>query len=172
MPARARHRNRPSIVRSELLLRLAVELGRIGIFVTDLERRRTRFSAELCDILGLPVGTEMSYEEALALIDARDRDAVYACAEAAVESSDTGKWSIVCRVLGADGATRWVALHGRRIYRSTAKGPRPIRSIGTVIDITQVKDTEVALRESELRLRLALDAAGMGTFEADISGSE
>jgi PAS domain S-box-containing protein len=45
-------------------------------------------------------------------------------------------------------------------------------SIGTVIDITQSKETEAALRESELRLRLALDAAKMGTFEADITANE
>ena len=87
----ARHRSRPSIERSELLLRLAVELGRIGIFVTDLERKRTRLSPELCDILGLPIGTEMSYAQATALIDERDRDAVIASAEAAIRSSDAGK---------------------------------------------------------------------------------
>src|SRR5262249_33113650 len=34
------------------------------------------------------------------------------------------------------------------------------------------KETEAALRESELRLRLALEAAQMGTFEADISGEK
>jgi PAS domain S-box-containing protein len=149
-----------------------VELGGIGIFVTDLGRKRTRFSPELCNILGLPVGTELSYEEASALIDERDREAVDASAEAAIESSEKGKWSGVCRVLRADGATRWVALHGRRIYSDTAHGPRALRSIGTVIDITHLKETEAALRESELRLRLALDAARMGTFEADILGSE
>jgi PAS domain S-box-containing protein len=154
-----------------LLLRLAVELGRIGIFVTDLERKRTRFSPELCDILGLPIGTEMSYAAATALIDERDRDAVKASAEAAIRSSDAGKWSSVCRVIRADGATRWVAIHARRIYRSTTRGKRPVRSFGTVIDITHLRETEAAHHESELRLRLALDAARMGTFEADISGS-
>src|SRR4051794_30861244 len=35
-----------------------------------------------------------------------------------------------------------------------------------------LKETEAALRESELRLRLALEAAQMGTFEADIGGSQ
>jgi PAS domain S-box-containing protein len=35
-----------------------------------------------------------------------------------------------------------------------------------------MKQAEEALRESERRLRLALDAAGMGTFEADLAGKE
>ena len=47
-----------------------------------------------------------------------------------------------------------------------------MRSFGTVIDITHLKETEDALRQSELRLRLALQAAQMGTFEADVAGTE
>jgi PAS domain S-box-containing protein len=161
--------------RPSLLLPLAVEVGGIGIFETDLEEGRTRFSPELCAILGLPVGTEMSYVEASQLIDERDRATIQSNIEATRTTSDTrkwGRWSGVCRVVRADGKIRWVSVHGRRIYRGRGSGLRPVRSIGTVIDITHLKETEAALRESELRLRLALDAAGMGTFEADITGSQ
>jgi len=154
------------------LLRLAVQVGGIGIYETDLERNRTRFSPELCVILGLPVGSEMTYEEASRLFDARDRADVTAKVEAAASSCDKGKWSGVHRVLRADGTIRWVSIQGRRIYRDTADGSQPVRSIGTVIDITHLKETEAALRDSELRLRLALEAAQMGTFEADITGSQ
>jgi hypothetical protein len=49
---------------SDELLRLAIQVGGIGIFESDLRRKRTRFSPELCAILGMPVGTEMPYEEA------------------------------------------------------------------------------------------------------------
>ena len=49
---------------------------------------------------------------------------------------------------------------------------RATHSIATVVDITHLKEAEAALRESELRLRLALDAAKMGTFEADIAANE
>ena len=44
---------------SSELLRLAIQVGGIGIFDADLERKRIRFSPELCAILGLPAGTEM-----------------------------------------------------------------------------------------------------------------
>ena len=59
-------------------------------------------------------------------------------------------------------------IHGRRHYR----GRQAVRSIGTVIDITHLKDNEAALRQSDLRLRVALEAAQMGTFEADIAANE
>ena len=157
---------------TDVLLPLAVEVGNIGIFETDLERMVTRFSPELCGILGLPAGTEMTYEEATLLVDERDRAAVRAAVAEAVGASDKGKWSIVHRVRHVDGTARWISVHGRRLYRDTAEGLCPVYSIGTVIDITQLKEIEAALRESELRLRLALDAAKMGTFEADITANE
>src|SRR5262245_4821204 len=154
------------------LLRLAVQVGGIGIYETDLERNRTRFSPELCAMLGLPAGTEMTHEEASGVFDARDRAQVAAKVEAAAGTADRGKWSGVHRVQRSDGTIRWVSIQGRRIYRDSANGPEPVRSIGTVIDITHLKETEAALRDSELRLRLALEAAEMGTFEADIAASQ
>ena len=157
---------------SDELLRLAVQVGGIGVYETDFEQSQTRFSPELCAILGVPAGTEMTYAEASRLFDERDRAAVNASLEAAVNSADEGKWSGVHRVVRPDGAIRWVSIQGRRHYGNAADGRRAVRSIGTVVDITHLKETEAALRQSELRLRLALEAAQMGTFEADVGGSQ
>ena len=150
----------------------AVQVDGIGIYETDFAHNRTRFSPALCAILGLPVGTEMTYSEASRLFYAPDRAAVKASVEAAGRSPDEGKWSGVQRIVRADGTVRWVSIQGRRLYRDTPDGRQPVRSIGTVIDITQLKETERALGESERRLRLALDAAQMGTFEADLAGTD
>src|SRR5215813_5451627 len=155
---------------SDELLRLAVQVGGIGIYDSDIEHNRTRFSPELCAILGLPPGSEMTFTEASRLFDARDRAVVNARVEAARRSPDEGKWDGLHRIVRADGAVRWVAIHGRRFYRDTSGGRQAVRSIGTVIDVTHLKETEAALRESELRLRLALEAAQMGTFEAHTNG--
>ena len=137
-----------------------------------LERKRTRFSPELCSLLGLPIGTVMSYAESSRIIHEDDRARVQAEVDKAVHASDLGHWTAECRVRRADGTLRWVTITGRRIYRHTASGLKPIRSIGTVVDITHLKETEGALRESEQRLRLALEAARMGTFEVDIAATE
>jgi PAS domain S-box-containing protein len=157
---------------SDELLRLAVQVGGIGIYETDLEQSRTRFSPELCAILGVPAGTEMTYAEASRVFDERDRASVNASVEAAVNSADEGKWSGVHRIVRPDGSIRWVSIQGRRHYRNAADGRHAVRSVGTVVDITHLKETEAALRQSELRLRLALEAAQMGTFESDIGGSQ
>jgi PAS domain S-box-containing protein len=153
---------------SDELLRLAVQVGGIGIYETDFEQSRTRFSPELCAILGVPAETDMPYAEASRVFDERDRAAVSASVEAAGSSADRGKWSGVHRIVRPDGAIRWVAIQGRRYYRNTADGLRAVRSVGTVVDITHLKETQAALRESEARLRIATNAAALGVFDRDV----
>jgi PAS domain S-box-containing protein len=150
------------------LVHLAIQAGGIGIYDTDFEQNRTRFSPELCAILGLAEGAQMTYAEASKLFHEDDRPSVTARVEAAGKSTNRGNWSGIHRVVRSDGTIRWVSIHGRRIYRQTPAGPKAIRSIGTVIDITRLKETEAARQEGEIRLRLALDAAQMGTFETDL----
>jgi PAS domain S-box-containing protein len=114
----------------------------------------------------------MSHVDASGIFDERDRTAINAKTEAADNATDQGRWNGVHRIVRADGSVRWVSIHGRRYYRDTPHGKTAVRSVGTVIDITHLKEAEAALRESELRLRLALGAAQMGTFEVDIAGTE
>ena len=150
---------------SDELLHLAIEVVGFGIFDNDLKRKRTRFSPELCAILGLPVGTEMPNEEACGLVDERDRAAFEAAANADTSSPNKCKWSVVCRVLRADNAVRWILVRGRLIYRRTANGVQPVRSMGVVLDVTHLKEAEEALRQSEARLRIAASGAALGIFE-------
>jgi PAS domain-containing protein len=173
MSMTANPRARP-IPTSDVLFELqALEsvLGGVGVFETDFDRNRTRFSPGLCAILGLPRGTEMTFSQATLLFDEGDRAAVKASVEAAPFSPERGKWAGVYRVLRADGAVRWVSIEGRRTYRETRYGPQPLRSVGLVIDVTDTRhDRELC--ESERRLRLALSAGRMGTFEVDIDATQ
>jgi PAS domain S-box-containing protein len=163
----------------EELLWLVIQAAGVGIFETDLKRQRTRFSQELCELLGLPSGTEMATEEAWQVVHDRDRSRMLATANAAIDAADQGRWSGVYRVRRTDDTIRWVSIHGRRVYRVVAGALEPIRAVGAVIDITRLKEKEKALRKSERRLResgrrlrFALDAAQIGTFEADMTASE
>ena len=60
--ANARDRTIWAAEESGELLRLAVQVGGIGIYETDFEQDRTRFSPELCTILGVPTwnGNELT----------------------------------------------------------------------------------------------------------------
>src|SRR5258708_10405699 len=111
-PANPRPPPQGEVDGSDELLGLAVRVGVIGIYDTDLVRKRTRFSPELCMMLGLPAGTEISYAQASRLFDGRDRAAVTASVEAARTSE--GHWSGEVRGFRTDGKIPWGPIPGRR----------------------------------------------------------
>ncbi len=144
-------------------LDLALEVGNIGIFRADLFTRRTQFSPQLQRIAGVEGQGELSYERALELIHPEDRPRLIEAAQRAADAPD-GRWAVVCRTVRPDQSIRWVAIRGRRLYRA---GGVPEASLGTVIDITALKEAEISLKAMNQRYQFALEAAKMGTFEID-----
>jgi PAS domain S-box-containing protein len=66
------------------------------------------------------------------------------------------------RVMRPDGSVRWVSNIGHAFYNETGQ---PTRMKGLRIDLTDRKRAEELLRESEERLRLALEGAKAGVWE-------
>ncbi|HKQ93243.1 MAG TPA: PAS domain-containing protein [Blastocatellia bacterium] len=74
--------------------------------------------------------------------------------------------SIEYRMLHKEG--RYVDILDRSMVVRDAGG-RPVQIVGVVINITERKRVEEALREKEERLRMAMDAANAGSFDWDIA---
>jgi PAS domain S-box-containing protein len=73
------------------------------------------------------------------------------------------------RIVRPDGTVRWVESVGR-LERNSAGVPA--RMSGVNVDVTARRSAEVALRESEERLRLAAQAADFGTYDFNIVANE
>jgi PAS domain S-box-containing protein len=69
------------------------------------------------------------------------------------------------RMLHADGSWHWIL---SRDLAMEADGPTPGMIVGSASDVTEQKRAEHLLRDSEHRLRLAMDAASMGMWEWDV----
>src|SRR5688572_1792625 len=69
---------RPAHSATDELLKLGIELAGIGIFQTDLQRKCTRYSPELCEMLRLPAGTELPYEDTWRFVHADDQQTMRA----------------------------------------------------------------------------------------------
>jgi PAS domain S-box-containing protein len=73
------------------------------------------------------------------------------------------------RYVRKDGQHVWVSLFGNFVFND---GGDPVQGVAVVVDITERKRAEQALRESEQRLLLAKRAAQLGTHDFDVlSGS-
>lgn len=149
---------------SEERLRLALEATGLGIWDADLVTGYREWTQEAKDILGLAPETATTRETFLERIHSDDRDRIEAKFFASVPES-IPIYQDECRMFRADtGEERWVAVSGRTFLDDTGMA---VRKLGTIQDITDRKRAEDALRDSEARLQLALQAARMVAWEQD-----
>ncbi len=133
-------------------LRLVAEAAGFGTYVIDPSRVGVEWSPQLHEITGLPVSAPLDRHTLAALVHPDDRDRVARVLCGAAEASGADEF----RVVRPDGEVRWL----RHTCRSTRadRGPDGLgaRVIGTVLDLTEQRRTEEALRRSEARFRQAL----------------
>ena len=136
---------------SETQLRLATNAGGIGIWDFDPVTGRLRWDRRCKAMFGLGPDAEITYEHSfLAGLHPDDRQNSDDAVRKALQPGGTGAVDIEYRTIGIeDGVERWIAAKGGSVFVDG----RPIRFIGTVIDISERKRTERALSASENALR-------------------
>ena len=134
---------------SEERLRLTQSAAGIGIWDWDIVHNQVTFNTQYYKLLGIPEGGSHDYEDFLGMLHPEDRPWLETMVQKAlVEGMED--YHIEYRISrGDDGTTRWLASKGRFIIEDG----RPMRSLGAIIDITERKQAEEALRASEARYR-------------------
>jgi PAS domain S-box-containing protein len=147
--------------------RLVFSQLRIGTWEFDLDQRNLRNSREALDLLGGPEQAEVAGEAGfLALVWDKDRERVRQAFAAALLGD--GPYATEFRVRWADGQSRWIATHAT-FMRDEAG--RRLRLVGIHQDVSERKRAEAALRDSEERLSLAVEAARLGTWDWEYASS-
>lgn len=135
--------------RSEERIRFALETSQLGAWDMDLVDHTTYHSLQHDQIFGyqelLP---EWTFEIFMTHVHPDDYAGVDEKFNTALQQQKD--WNLECRVIRADGQVRWIWLAGR--HTPDARG-LPRRMAGIVQDITERKQAEQALKESETRYR-------------------
>jgi PAS domain S-box-containing protein len=140
----------------------AQAVAHVGSWVYDIPRDSVKLSAEACRIYGIPENTGGSYPTFISRVHAEDRGAVGQAWQAAL--AGTGRFDIEHR-LTARKDLRWVRQQAD--IERDAEG-RPHRAVGTVQDITERKQAELALHAQTERLRIGQKTAHLIVVDWDI----
>ncbi len=150
---------------SENRLHLALEVADAGAWEWNVRTNVTTWSIEMFRLFGLqPINKQSIFEDWAERLHPDDQRRVLA----SVQENFARKIDLATkdyRIVRADGEIRWVSDTAKIFYDSAGQ---PERMVGINIDITQRKQAEEELRESETRLRLALRAANAGVWEWDL----
>jgi PAS domain S-box-containing protein len=147
---------------SEERFRLAAQAGKMFAYAWDATTDEIMWSPESSQILGIDEAKPTTGQQVLATVNAADRERF--TIEVAGLSPEKPYLEISYRMTRPNGTVVWLECNSQAHFDEQG---RMSRIVGMVTDITERKRTEEALRESEERLRLAVQAGRMYVFDLD-----
>ena len=147
---------------SEDRLRLAIEAGRMAVWDYDVATEAVTGSPELNRLLGVGPDHELRIEEIRARYHPEDLKRIQ---EGMAREIAEGQRFVQAeyRYVWPDGTRRWHLLRAEAIYFEA----NPVKLVGIVIDITDRKEIEEALRQREEDLHAALAAGSLAMYTFD-----
>ncbi|AGY58384.1 ATP-binding protein [Gloeobacter kilaueensis] len=157
--------------KAEQRTRLAIEAARLGTWHYDPSADQGELDSRLCEILGLSSEhARLSLTAALQSVHPDDRQRVGAALAAALDPTGAGRYELEHRIVQPDGGVRWLSVNGLVLFEGEDTARRPVEFFGTALDITERKQGELSLRESEARLVAILDGSGTVVYLKDLEG--
>jgi PAS domain S-box-containing protein len=138
---------------SEERLRLAQESANVGIWDWKVETGALDFTPELNKLYGLPAGTIQTYQDWRARVHPDDIGRIEVLRDEAIAKHEP--FDLEFRGRHSSGEYRWISTKGGALYDEMGKAARVF---GVNIDITDRKQAEAALGESEARFRTMANA--------------
>jgi PAS domain S-box-containing protein len=155
---------------SEERLRLACATAGLGVFEWEVSSDRALWENDrLYEIFGRgrEEGPLTMAELSEKVLHPEDRASFEKALHEAMKPDR--RFEAACRIRRKDGELRWVQYAAR--FELSGDG-KPLRLVGVIKDITDEKGVHDALRQSEDRLLMSLDATGLGIWDFDLVTGE
>jgi PAS domain S-box-containing protein len=159
-----RKRIERALQESEARFRLMIDEAPIGMALVALDGRFIRVNHALCEIVGYDAG-ELTGLTFGAITHPDDRDTDRAAAAQLVRG-EIPRYHREKRYIRKDGTIVDVMLSASLLRDRTGA---PLYFVSQMEDIRERKRAELALKESEQRLSLALDSARIGMWDLDLT---
>jgi len=160
-----REANEQALRQSRERFALAARGANDGLFDWDVANGTAWFSGRLHDLLGLPDGAlGDSPDRFFDRIDARDRESVETGMRRNVKRRRR-KFLHEFRMRHADGEARWMQAAGMILYAAPSEASRVV---GSLRDVTDRRQAEEQVKESEGRYALAVRGASEGIYDWDL----
>lgn len=155
---------------SETRLELATRAAKLGVWDWRLGTGEIVLDTRARAIWGLPQHGTITPTMLVESLHPDDAEATQAQFRRALDPSIKETNPYEHRVVRPDGSVLWVRAHGAAIFRVREGREVAVRYVGTIVDITEERRAQDALRQSEARLRLAIDAGRMAVWAVDAAG--
>ncbi|WP_338461686.1 PAS domain-containing protein [Synechococcus elongatus IITB7] len=144
----------------------AMDFGDLAIYESNYRTQKVFYSPGILKQLGYQPGDwSESLNEWLQRLHPEDRIWIEQDLQSARADRNQSIYTIEYRIQHRDGSYRWIIDRGKVLAYDDEN--RPLRSIGTHIDITESKQAEEALSRANQKMRMASLAAGIGFWELD-----
>ncbi|HEY9648278.1 MAG TPA: diguanylate cyclase [Chroococcidiopsis sp.] len=144
----------------------AQRIAQVGSWEFDIATSESRWSAaQFCILRRDPAAGVPSYDQIWELLPSSDRPRMQAAVEAAIAHGTP--YEIEHQMIRGDGSRCFVISRGEPVYDSHGQ---LTKLVGTIADITDRKQTELGLQESEARQRAILSAIPDLMYITDANG--
>lgn len=130
-------------------LALAIDSANLGIWSYDRLTDTFHCSKPCKQLLGIAWDEDLSYASFLALVHPEDRPRFERTMQHSFSHENGGKYSCDFRIVRPDDEMRWIASKGRVGFATIHGSCNAVRLDGIVLDITDLRQTDAALREKE-----------------------
>ena len=154
-----------ALAKSKKKLRMALEASLSGVWEWDLTTNKNSCSEEIWTLFGLKRSDEnITFDFWANTVHPDDRQSTIKSITASVQHK--ADLNIQYRVVYPDGSIHWLMARGKP--QINEKG-NTTHYLGTIIDITNQKNTECELTENKKRLTFALEATNTGVWEWNVN---
>ena len=156
---------RKKVENAEERARLAAEIGEIATWDLDLQNKKLIYSDNLLDVFGFEKNAKIMHQDVRSRVLPEDDHIIVEAFEKALQTSI---YKYEARIQKLDNSISWIKVHGRIFFDENND---PTKMLGTLMDITDEKNSQEILMKNEAKFRLLADSMPQLIWTSDTLGN-